>query len=203
MMQSLKRSLNRHLNILTGIAIEPTNDCNMDCWFCHRKERKIGYMNFSSFKRIIDQIPIRVGLCLSYGGESILHPQFPDMVDYATKKGFKRIVVDSNGLKPYPLGVHVIVYPKPPPIIFTKDQKFQTPHNLKPVYSGCYSLHSYMAVLWNGDVVPCCHCVSGNRVVGNVFESSLSEVWHSREYRTLRELGHCPGCELYKYDLVI
>jgi MoaA/NifB/PqqE/SkfB family radical SAM enzyme len=202
-MKKLKRSLNSRLNLLTGIAIEPTNDCNMDCWFCHRKERSIGYMNLDAFKRIIDQVPRRVGVCLSYGGESILHPQFEEMLDYARKKGFKRIVADSNGLRQYPQGLEVIVFPKPPPIIFTKDQKFQTPHNLKPIYSDCYSLHSYMAILWNGDVVPCCHCVSGNRVMGNVLESSLLGVWHNDKYKNLRRIGHCPDCELYKYDLVI
>ena len=185
---------------IRAVSIEPTNDCNMDCHYCHRKMREVGYMGYKEFKWIIGQLPEGMPVTLSYGGESIVHPRFGEMAKYAAKKGHK-VTVYSNGLTEYPAGVEVIVYAKPPPIVLTWDQRFEKPNNLKPVYRYCPEPYYGINILWNGDVVPCCRCNSGNRVMGNVFKSSLKKVWSNEKFRELRVWGHCEGCEVYRYDL--
>lgn len=183
-----------------GVSIEPTNDCNMDCGFCHRKRRPIGYMSLEQFRGLIDQVPEGMPVTLSYGGESIVHPKFREMAEYAKKWGHK-VTVYSNGLEPYPEGVETIVYAKPPPIIFTWDQRFRDPIDIAPTYTVCPEPFYNINVLWNGDVVPCCHCVSGNRVVGNAFREGLGGVWGNASFTELRLRGHCEGCEVYRYKI--
>lgn len=193
----------RQFHPLSSIAVEPTNRCNEDCSYCHRKMRPLGDMSIPLYLKIINQIPKGTLLALSYGGESIVHPEFPKMLRQAILKGFKPIVF-SNGKAPYPPGIEVITYPKPPPIIFTPDARFEDPRvaeKLKPTTDFCRDLFRYMGILWNGDVVPCCYCVSGKRVIGNVNEDGLNDVWEGGAYAELRRVGHCPGCEVYKYDL--
>jgi MoaA/NifB/PqqE/SkfB family radical SAM enzyme len=185
---------------IQAVSIEPTNDCNSDCNYCHRKMRPVGYMNMSHFKRLIAQLPANIPVTLSYGGESIIHPQFVEMSRYASERGH-RVTVYSNGLESYPDYVETVVYAKPPPIILTWDQRFQDPNNLKPVYKTCSEPYYGINILWNGDVVPCCHDVAGKRVMGNVFNSSIRGVWAGKAFRALRKRGHCEGCEIYKYDL--
>jgi len=162
--------------------------------------RKVGYMKMIQFKSLIEQIPAGMPVTLSYGGESIVHPEFEEMARLATEQGH-RVTVYSNGLREYPGFVEAIVYAKPPPIILTWDQCFQDPNNLKPVHRDCAELYYGINILWNGDVVPCCHCVAGNRVVGNVYESSIETVWGGSRFKMLRVKGHCEGCEIYRYDL--
>jgi radical SAM protein with 4Fe4S-binding SPASM domain len=68
----------------------------------------------------------------------------------------------------------------------------------------CRWLWHYLVVLWNGDVVTCASDYDGQRVMGNLREQSLGDVWHGRAYRKLRELhaqgrygeaGICHGCD--------
>lgn len=186
---------------LTSIAIEPTNDCNMDCGYCYRKNREVGYMDFAVFKRIVDHLPFYLRVGLSYGGESILHPQFNEMVAYCRKKHFRDLNVYSNGIVNYPSGIRVVVNPKPPKSIISLNQCWiKPPKPLMSLYKSCGQLSRYMAILWNGDVVPCCSDVGGVRVIGNVGDGSdLWRVWHSHEYSDLRKLGHCSQCEIYSY----
>jgi sulfatase maturation enzyme AslB (radical SAM superfamily) len=69
------------------ISIEITNACNLKCEMCYRSKRKagIGYMDFDLFCRIVDEAAQigNVYLSLFLGGESTLHPQFDDMIEYA------------------------------------------------------------------------------------------------------------------------
>jgi radical SAM protein with 4Fe4S-binding SPASM domain len=39
----------------------------------------------------------------------------------------------------------------------------------------------------DGDVVPCCNDYDSSMKIGNVFETSLTEIWNSTEYRELRK----------------
>jgi len=48
----------------------------------------------------------------------------------------------------------------------------------------CYIGWVYTRVLVNGDVVPCCN--GSDYVLGNIHQKTLSEIWHSREYREFR-----------------
>lgn len=69
-----------------SLQIEPTNFCNVRCVSCSviRSRRDKGYMNFSLFKKIIDDAAAnnirRIHLYLH--GEPMLHPQIIDMIKY-------------------------------------------------------------------------------------------------------------------------
>lgn len=67
-----------------------------------------------------------------------------------------------------------------------------------------------MQIKYNGDVIPCCYHRQGeqyagpdadSRIVGNVFESSVWEVWNSREYQALRRLVARPRRSLAEPQL--
>jgi len=69
---------------LYSVAIEPTNGCNLDCVMCYSKGRKEGIMDWQLYKKIIDEgVSMRrdLGVGLNFGGESLLHPKFSDMVE--------------------------------------------------------------------------------------------------------------------------
>ena len=193
-------SLVRKFHPLLNVAIEATNDCNMNCGYCYRKERETGYMDFNLYANIINQLPQSCRVALSFGGESLLHPQFKQMVHYAATRKFRDLNIYSNGLVGHEgLPIRVVVNPKPPKTIFTKDFKLLSKHDLKPQYDWCRSLYCYMAILWNGDVVPCCYDIAGMKVMGNVKNKSIKAVWNNETYRLLRRQGFCHDCELYKY----
>jgi radical SAM protein with 4Fe4S-binding SPASM domain len=68
----------------------------------------------------------------------------------------------------------------------------------------CPWLWRYLVILWNGDVVTCASDYDGKRVMGNLLEQSLLDVWHGDAYRELRrkhaqgrfaETGICHGCD--------
>ena len=44
-----------------------------------------------------------------------------------------------------------------------------------------------MQILWDGDAVPCCLDFDGKVILGNVFQTSISEVWNSKKSRDFRE----------------
>ena len=83
------------------IEVELTNDCNMGCLHCHRTlfmTKKVGYMEFEIFKKIIDEIthyPVKF-LRLVGQGEPALHPQFREMMEYVAGKSIK-IELTTNG----------------------------------------------------------------------------------------------------------
>jgi radical SAM protein with 4Fe4S-binding SPASM domain len=67
------------------IEIELVSDCNLKCTYCprHYVNDLTGYIDISLFKKIIDEIreykPI---LVLHRRGESMMHPNFNEMLDY-------------------------------------------------------------------------------------------------------------------------
>jgi len=64
----------------------------------------------------------------------------------------------------------------------------------------CYWPHFSMVIKYNGDVIPCCehrmaaqHMQGGDaRIFGNVFETSVREVWNNEEYRKARRIVSNP-----------
>jgi radical SAM protein with 4Fe4S-binding SPASM domain len=79
--------------------IEPTNACMMNCLMCPRKQmkRKVQYMDFELFKRIIDQAKWDDNLWIHNFGDPLLHPKIIDMIKYVAKKGIKaRISTNPN-----------------------------------------------------------------------------------------------------------
>lgn len=63
----------------------------------------------------------------------------------------------------------------------------------------CFAPYYYMGILWNGDVLPCCHILSSAAwTLGNVSRRTLQEVFDDEPYRNLRtglyEGTHCARC---------
>lgn len=83
-----------------SIIIEPTDKCNLSCSYCPRRSMKdkLGFMDYGLYTKLIDEInhyPDRE-LVLFHRGESLLHPQFLDMVRYAEGRVGK-ILLATNG----------------------------------------------------------------------------------------------------------
>lgn len=71
--------------------VEPTSVCNIRCVMCPQSfERRFakGYMEFSLFKKIIDEAREFVyDVNLHHTGEPTLHPKLPEMIRYARESG--------------------------------------------------------------------------------------------------------------------
>ena len=73
----------------------------------------------------------------------------------------------------------------------------------------CYWPHFSMVIKYNGDVIPCCehrmaaqHMEGGDaRVFGNVFRTSVAEVWNGEEYRKARRIVSNPEVVLAQPEL--
>lgn len=83
------------------LDIEVSGRCNLMCLHCYRFSRRtnIGDMDFDLFKKIIDEGKNN-NLCAinpSLMGESFLHPQLMDMVDYAKSNGVLDVIINTNG----------------------------------------------------------------------------------------------------------
>lgn len=50
----------------------------------------------------------------------------------------------------------------------------------------CQEPFKRVAILYNGDVVPCCRDWNGTYVYGNLYKNSLAKIWKSRKVRELR-----------------
>ncbi len=85
------------------IHLELTNNCNLNCEMCERKyiweKRGKGYMEFSIFKKVIDEAA-NMGIPwiqLNRFGESTLHPKLPEFISYAKASDIKHTYLISNG----------------------------------------------------------------------------------------------------------
>ena len=66
----------------------------------------------------------------------------------------------------------------------------------------CFWPYYFMTVKWNGDVIPCCSFRQDeqydpvnktDRLLGNIFETSLEEVWNSQAYQNTRKFVTNPA----------
>ena len=87
-----------------ALDIESTNLCNLDCFFCPRKEaaKGVGLMNFELFARIVDECaehgPVRK-IGLHKDGEPLAHPRIVDMVQYIRETNAANVIsFTSNGI---------------------------------------------------------------------------------------------------------
>lgn len=71
--------------------IEPTSFCNLKCVMCPNKDldrKDKGYMTFDLFRKVIDEAKNFIHETnLIHRGESLLHPEFFEMVRYAAAAG--------------------------------------------------------------------------------------------------------------------
>lgn len=257
---------------LLSVAIEPTNTCNLRCKMCYSQNPKIyaprkkGFMSWELYKKIIDELSTfdyRMGLGLNFGGESLLHDEFIEMLKYASiqnkfyigfttngiflndeinqslienkidnitvsldgiqevhesaRKGSKYLTVKNNiqnlliarGDKPKPkIHVNMMITQQTTeqdindfkvywqdvvdsvqvyPGLSETLQYIETPFFDTPIQNKyCRWPFSYMAVLWNGDVTTCCHDINGRNVLGNVTEQSITQIWKSDSFASLR-----------------
>ncbi|MBI2910180.1 MAG: radical SAM protein [Chloroflexi bacterium] len=68
----------------------------------------------------------------------------------------------------------------------------------------CSSLWATMVVLWNGEVSVCCVDFEGRLIVGNIFESTLKDIWFGKAYKKYQlwhvgqqfsKMPKCGGCD--------
>ena len=81
------------------IEIELSNKCNLNCFYCPRRflVDRDGFIDYNLFKNIIDEIkayPESI-LVLHRRGESLLHPNFTEMLNYVKGK-FKKVQLATN-----------------------------------------------------------------------------------------------------------
>lgn len=83
------------------VRIETTNACNAKCVICpHRKmQRLVSYMDDALYNRIIDECAKHNcdDVHLHNFGEPLLDEHIAERVQYAKKKGLKRVTIFSNG----------------------------------------------------------------------------------------------------------
>jgi len=97
--QKLDDYLNGAKIFPTTVEVDLTQTCNRSCTGCPNGEsRRQGHtLQFSFLDRLFSILgPNTPGIILS-GGEPSIVPLFPETVSMARKKGFKQIVVVSNG----------------------------------------------------------------------------------------------------------
>lgn len=94
--QSYQRSRSRKAPLIEGmpvsISIEPTTSCNLRCPECpsglRAFTRPTGMLDTALFENIIDQLaPTLSYLTFYFQGEPYLHPDFLEMVRYASSRG--------------------------------------------------------------------------------------------------------------------
>ncbi len=82
------------------VTVELTNNCNLKCTMCPREymESSKGYMSMSLFKKIIDEISMHnnVALVPFFLGESLLHPEFIEMMTYVKEKDISPVQLTTN-----------------------------------------------------------------------------------------------------------
>lgn len=92
----LQRSPEPHLH-----QIEPTNACPFSCVMCTRPtrmKRPIGLMDLALFRKVIDEVATfspatrLKEIELFHFGESLLHPQLPEMVAHAASRRLRPVL---------------------------------------------------------------------------------------------------------------
>jgi len=97
------------MNTRPYITLEISSACNLSCDFCSQHNKDIfkkGFMSFELFKKLIDEISENNEYCSInpyFRGESLLHPQFNEFMDYIYESSLEKpvceyIVLHTNGL---------------------------------------------------------------------------------------------------------
>ncbi|MGQ9628977.1 MAG: radical SAM/SPASM domain-containing protein [bacterium] len=82
------------------VIVEMTNDCNLSCAMCPRRyaSYSVGYMGPDLYKKVIDEVAeySDVSVTPFFRGESLLHPDFPDLIRYTRRAIRGRILLATN-----------------------------------------------------------------------------------------------------------
>lgn len=81
------------------VYVEITNMCNMNCSFCHKHSRKPKQMTMDEFTLVLDKINGQTDYIYYHlMGEPLTHPQLPDFIKLAGKRGYKSIITTNGTL---------------------------------------------------------------------------------------------------------
>ena len=92
-----------HISTCSLALIDLTNRCNFNCNFCYANINKAGYLiepTLEEIERIIDHFrnkPIPAVSIMFAGGEPTVRKDFPEICKMAKDKGFKEVIVATNG----------------------------------------------------------------------------------------------------------
>lgn len=82
------------------ITLELTNKCNLNCTFCPRRlmEKHLGFMDTHLAKTLLNEMAgnLPVTLVPFFRGESLLHPDWIEIIHYAKQKGIGPIQLTTN-----------------------------------------------------------------------------------------------------------
>lgn len=255
------------------IIAELSNTCNLRCTMCFqsdpalpvRKTTKTHFMSMHTFSRIVDEgakygLP---ALKLSWRGESLMNPEFTEMIRYAKRKGILEVTSLTNGYfldertnkeiidakldqlvisidgftkatyerirvgsdfdrvisnlknllalrgkakKPFirlqftasDINKHETTdfyeywHNKVDEVSISYCKEFGSPDKENaqnaPIYTYCCpQLFQRLIVMTDGTVTVCATDVMGSISMGNVHQSSLKDIWHSRGLNDLRK----------------
>lgn len=97
-----EKEMIKKLEFPDRVTIELTNRCNVSCTFCHRQEidMELGDMPMDLYKKIIDEMAehLPIKLVPFFRGESLLHPNFIECIQYAKDRGIGPLQMASNAL---------------------------------------------------------------------------------------------------------
>ena len=84
-------------------VIEITDQCNLDCPECYAKPRTFGTLSLEQVARMMDFFQDaesgKAEVLQISGGEPTLHPRILDILRLAKAKGFKCVMLNTNGLR--------------------------------------------------------------------------------------------------------
>ncbi|MFX0072624.1 MAG: radical SAM protein, partial [Candidatus Hermodarchaeota archaeon] len=92
-----------HLSTCSLCLIDLTNRCNFNCNFCFANVQKAGYLvepTIEEIEKIMDHFrnkPIPAVSIMFSGGEPTVRKDFPEICKMAKDKGFKEVIVATNG----------------------------------------------------------------------------------------------------------
>jgi len=92
-----------HISTCSLALIDLTNRCNFNCNFCYANINKAGYLiepTLEEIEKIMDHFrnkPIPAVSIMFAGGEPTVRKDFPEICKMAKDKGFKEVIVATNG----------------------------------------------------------------------------------------------------------
>lgn len=83
--------------------------------------------------------------------------------------------------------------------------------NKKAIRNSCDHIQSTITIRWNGDIAPCCYDLTSKKIMGNILQTSLEEIWNNKAYQDMREMIDnfkppllCLGCNvLYENNYML